>query len=71
MKITEPGPVWHRSTRCESGTCVEAAVMGDDIVVRDSKMTDGPILSFNRAEWDAFIAGVRAGEFDFESLLPS
>jgi hypothetical protein len=34
-----------------------------EIVVRDSKDTrpDAPRLAFTAAEWDAFIAGVRAG----------
>jgi hypothetical protein len=34
------------------------------IGVRDSKNPNGPQLSFTRAEWAAFVAGVRGGEFD-------
>ena len=68
MNNTQHTPAWRRSRFCESSTCVEAAAVGDDIVVRDSKTPDGPILRFNRAEWDAFVAGVRCGEFDVESL---
>jgi hypothetical protein len=32
--------------------------------VRDSKDPAGPALTFSAAEWSAFSAGVRAGEFD-------
>lgn len=34
------------------------------IGVRDSKNPDRAILSFSPEEWEAFIAGVKAGEFD-------
>lgn len=46
--------------------CVEVGAGEDDqILVRDSKDPDGPVLAFTRAEWDAFTAGVRDGEFRF------
>ena len=44
--------------------CVEVVRKGDVIVVRDSKNPDGGTLHFNRGEWDAFIQGAKAGEFD-------
>ncbi|MGV9773494.1 DUF397 domain-containing protein, partial [Streptosporangium sp. NPDC003464] len=31
--------------------------------VRDSKDQDGPVLFFTGAEWDAFVGGVKLGEF--------
>ncbi|MFB9880743.1 DUF397 domain-containing protein [Planobispora siamensis] len=34
------------------------------MAARDSKDPDGPALSFIPAEWDAFIGGVKAHEFD-------
>jgi hypothetical protein len=34
------------------------------IRVRDSKRADSPVLSFDAAEWRAFVAGVRNAEFD-------
>jgi hypothetical protein len=34
------------------------------IAVRDSKDPEGPQLFFTPAEWDAFVAGVKADEFD-------
>jgi uncharacterized protein DUF397 len=34
------------------------------IVMRDSKHPEGPVLYFTEAEWEAFIEGVKDGEFD-------
>lgn len=45
--------------------CVEVAgLTGDTIRVRDSKNQRGAVLNFTAREWDAFIGGVRNGEFD-------
>jgi predicted secreted Zn-dependent protease len=56
---------WHRATKCSGGTCVEVAQSDGRILVRDSKNPES-IQSYTRAEWDAFINGVKAGEFSFE-----
>jgi hypothetical protein len=34
------------------------------VVMRDAKKPDGPVLYFTEAEWDAFVLGVKDGEFD-------
>lgn len=34
------------------------------VVMRDSKKPEGPALYFTEAEWEAFIEGVKDGEFD-------
>ncbi|HEY1639341.1 MAG TPA: DUF397 domain-containing protein [Streptosporangiaceae bacterium] len=48
-----------------SGNCVEVARNLPGIVaVRDSKDRQGPALVFRPADWAAFTAGVRAGEFE-------
>jgi hypothetical protein len=44
--------------------CVEVSLQSGAIGVRDSKDKTGPILAFNDHEWDVFVAGVKAGEFD-------
>ncbi|WP_322760388.1 DUF397 domain-containing protein [Frankia sp. Cr2] len=47
------------------GACVEVAKLPEDgRAVRDSKDRSGPILVFTSAEWTAFLAGARDGEFD-------
>lgn len=67
MQVSDQtGIVWRRSSRCESGTCVEVAVLQDgNTLVRDSKQnSDGPVLRYAPNEWKAFIEGVKKGEFD-------
>jgi len=41
-----------------------AVIDGNGRAVRDTKNRDGGTLYFTEAEWAAFAAGVRAGEFD-------
>jgi hypothetical protein len=45
--------------------CVEVGVRDGLVRVRDSKDPDGGELTFNAGEWDAFVRGMKAGEFDF------
>ncbi|MEV6859907.1 DUF397 domain-containing protein [Streptosporangium subroseum] len=71
--------MWRKSSLSggSGGDCVEVAVVpghpdlaahkvGEDelYLVRDSKDPDGSKLAFTSAEWDAFLAGVKLGEFD-------
>lgn len=63
--LSDEMPRFHRSSFCSKGGCVEVAELPDgDVVLRDSKCPEWPVLRFDRAEWAAFVAGVRAGEFD-------
>jgi hypothetical protein len=57
---------WVKSSLSFSnGNCVEvASLRGGEIGVRDSKDSAGPVLRFTSDEWDAFVGGVRNGEFD-------
>lgn len=56
---------FRRSSFCtDAHGCVEVAIGADDAVrIRDSKTGAAP-LTFTPAEWLAFVAGVKAGEFD-------
>lgn len=59
------GATWRKSTfSSANGACVEVAILPGGIGVRDSKNPSGPALTFTLAEWAAFTAGVRDGEFD-------
>jgi Domain of unknown function (DUF397) len=61
------GAVWRTSARsAPGGQQVEVAtgLPGGFIAVRDSRDPGGPALIFTPAEWDAFVGGVRDGEFD-------
>lgn len=56
--------IWFRSSKCVNAGCVEVAADDGRILVRDSKLDTSPILSFTSEEWGAFVAGVKACEFD-------
>lgn len=61
---------WHVSTRSASGgpNCVEAGPLADGsgrVAVRHSRHRDGSVIVYTRTEWEAFLAGVKGGEFDF------
>lgn len=68
---------WHKTSHSTDGSnCVEVTVTYDTsgagqkagseklYLMRDSKNPDGPVLVFTPAEWEAFILGVKDGEFD-------
>jgi hypothetical protein len=57
--------VWITSRRCNNSACVQVAHLpGGLVAIRDSKDTARPAHVFDRAEWAAFITGVKAGDFD-------
>jgi hypothetical protein len=57
------------SSRCHDGGCVGVAALPDGgVAVRDTKAVSGPVLTFTAAEWDAFLGGVVAGDFDRAAL---
>ncbi|MEU2293930.1 DUF397 domain-containing protein [Streptomyces bacillaris] len=67
--MTTESPRWFKSSYSNNGgDCVEVAanlVASRGIVpVRDSKSVDGPVVGVRTAAFSAFVAGVRAGQFD-------
>lgn len=55
---------WRTSSKSAGGNCVDVAPHNDHVHVRDSKDPDGPMLTVDRAAWQAFIAFVKATEID-------
>jgi hypothetical protein len=56
---------WSKARRSvPTGACVELTRDGDDVLLRNSRKQD-VVLRFTRAEIEAFVDGVRNGEFDF------
>lgn len=62
---------WRISSRSgdgAGGTCVEAGPLNDGtgrVALRHSQHPEGPVIIYTRTEWDAFLAGAKAGEFNF------
>lgn len=68
MSVDWASLTWRKSTVSNDiGNCVEVANTGQTIFVRHSKHPSGPRLAFTRDEWQAFVAGVHAHEFDLTS----
>jgi hypothetical protein len=58
---------YRKSSFSGGGGCVEVRRLPDGrIALRDTKDRRLPPHHFTPTEWDAFLAGVRAGEFDLE-----
>lgn len=58
MTASDLGNVrWRKSTRSGiDGNCVEfAQIGGGAVALRDSKDPTGPVLTFGRAAWSAFV----------------
>ncbi|WP_254403951.1 DUF397 domain-containing protein [Streptomyces anulatus] len=53
---------WFKSSYSDGdgGACVEIAAHPAAVHVRDSKVTDGPVLTVEPAAWSAFIHGSAA-----------
>jgi hypothetical protein len=61
MLIADDQRFWRRSSRCESGSCVEVAITRAEVYVRSSDDPDVE-LKFSRSEWVEFLAAVKEGE---------
>lgn len=57
--------VWRKSKASQpDGDCLEVAFGNEAVRIRHSLDPRGAVLSFSYAEWRAFLAGARDGEFD-------
>jgi hypothetical protein len=58
---------YQKSSYSGAGACVEVCLLADGTIgLRDSKDVSKPPHRFTAQEWQAFVAGVRAGEFDID-----
>lgn len=63
MALKEGGDFRKSSYSIYKGKCVEVKYVDGSILVRHSVLTDTQI-QFSISEWEAFLEGVKAGEFD-------
>ena len=61
---------WRRSGLCNGGNCLEIAMLGDLVKVRNSADQNGPVLSFGRDAWGAFLALIRCGGLEVRPAAP-
>ena len=60
-----PGDLdWRVSRTCDGGACVMVARQGDRVVFGNTRHPNGPVYTYTRAEWNAFLAGAKLGDFD-------
>jgi hypothetical protein len=55
---------WRVALACNGGECIRVAPQGSEVVIGDSKNPNGPVLTYSRPEWRAFVDGIRQGDFD-------
>ncbi len=56
--------VWRKSGWSGDGNCVEVATAETVVGVRDSKESEGPVLTFSPTAWSDFLHGVKSGGFN-------
>jgi hypothetical protein len=67
--IYDSAAPYRTSSYCGVSNCVEVAPLpSGDIAVRDSK-DRSLVQTFTVIEWDQFVMGVKAGEFDSTTLF--
>jgi hypothetical protein len=60
------------SSFCQDGGCVQVEKIEftcGPLVFVSHSVSGGAGGEFDRVEWEAFIAGVKAGEFDWDQLV--
>ena len=66
MQASGSDPRWVKSSHSyATGNCIEVAHRpSGPVLVRDSTDADGAVLRLTPGDWQAFLGGVRNGEFD-------
>ena len=63
--VAGASPSWVKSSQSVgTGACVELAVVGNFIALRDSKNPDIAPFYYTHTEMSAFLHGAKQGEFD-------
>jgi hypothetical protein len=55
---------WQRSSFCADSACVEVADSGaGQVMIRNNQRLDEKPISFDKINWNEFLAAIRRGEF--------
>lgn len=58
-------PDWRKPIRSmNNGNCTQVATAAGVVVVRDSKDSRGPVLTYPVTSWRSFLSAARQGGFD-------
>lgn len=58
---------WRKARRsANNGACVELAPVAGQILIRDSKDQNGPVIAYSQYSWRLFVAAAKTGHFDPE-----
>ena len=58
--------MWRKSSFSGSSGCVEVAVSGDNVLLRDTDDTVGTVLPVSAHAWYCFVAGIKNEEFELD-----
>jgi hypothetical protein len=62
-----PNLTWRRAAGCASGDCIEVAIDGDAVLVRDSKLGDNsPTIRYAAEFWMRLMADIDDGALPFD-----
>ncbi|ACU96256.1 DUF397 domain-containing protein [Saccharomonospora viridis] len=64
MTVHQEPAGWVKSSFSNQHNCVEFRCVEGGVEVRNSKRPDEATIRYTDSEWKAFVAGVKAGEFD-------
>jgi len=60
-----PATTWRKShASADQGACVEIAVVGSSVLVRDSRNENSAALGFTFGQWQELMRRIRNGELD-------
>ena len=60
---------WRKARHsANNGACVELAPAAGQILIRDSKDQNGPVIAYCQSSWRLFVGSAKTGHFDPERL---
>lgn len=59
-----PDIPWRTAVKSAGGNCIQVARRDGAIMIANSRYPSGPTLAYTLQEFDAFLDGVKKGEFD-------